>query len=405
MKSAKMSPLVVDARVAAATLPPPNRPRKAATLAVLIISCSIGVQAELVGLWHLDESSGATTADSAGSHPGTLFNSPQWTSGIHSNALSFDGSSQYVRLNSGAILGTSPNLTIEAWIKPNNNSFYGRWEVYCEGNSSDTIIELALYNNFNGTYSPYFTICGSIGQTVTAPTALACGAWHQLAAVLQNGSGGILYVDGQPVATNASMTAPSGAATETDLATFTPFSSRYFGGIIDEVQVFNTTRTAAQILADYQQSTSPPPTITTQPASQTAAAGGTVTLSVVASGNSALSYQWLFNGTNIVGAMASSLALTNAMLSDGGKYSVIVSDAEGSVTSSVAVVTLINLQLYAGIAISGPVGTNYEVDYLTNLSDMNWTTLTNFALPANPYLFMDTTSPAINHRFYRVLEN
>ncbi|MGA2853150.1 MAG: LamG-like jellyroll fold domain-containing protein [Verrucomicrobiota bacterium] len=400
-----MSPLVVGARMTAATLPLPNRPRKAVALAVLIISCSIGAQAALIGQWHLDEGSGSMTADSAGSHPGTLVNSPSWVTGIRSNALSFDGSSQYVRLNSGAILGTSPNLTIEAWIKPDNNSFYGRWEVYCEGNSSDTIIELALYNNFNGTYSPYFTICGSIGQTITAPTALACGAWHQLAAVLQNGSGGILYVDGQPVATNASMTAPSGAATETDLATFFPFGSRYFGGIIDEVQVFNTARTAAQILADYQQSNSPPPTITTQPASQTAATAGTVTLSVVASGNSALSYQWLFNGTNIVGATASSLTLTNAMLSNGGKYSVIVNDAEGSVTSSVAVVTLINIQLYAGIAISGPVGTNYEVSYRADLDNSNWITLTNLALPNSPYLFIDTTSPAINHRFYRVLEN
>ncbi len=491
----------------------------------------------LVGQWHLDEGSGSTTADSAGSHPGALINSPTWVTGVHSNALSFDGSSQYVRLNSGPILGTNANLTIEAWVNPDNNSTYGMWEVYGEG-GANTAVELALQDNFNGTYNPTFDTGGS---SVTMPSALAVNQWHHLAAVLQSGVGGILYVDGQPVATNASMTAPSYAATETDLARL-PMGARYFGGVIDEVQAYDAARTPAQVLADYQQYTppppppasadlaigqtvspdpvmmnsnvtytiaitnfgpntasnvvvtnyldggevsyltvnsmsqvapgsgggysfggnylylyfgtlasnatatavfttvaqmpfsnfddtcavgssvsdpnstnnsastlltilAPPPSITSQPTNLTVSAGGTATLSVGTSGYSIISFQWLFDGTNIAGATGPSLTLTNTALNAAGDYSVIVSNVQGVVTSAVAVVSVINLQIYAGITIGGPVGTNYEVDYVNDLNNSNWVTLTNLMLPSDPYLFIDTTSPGNTHRFYRVLQN
>jgi uncharacterized repeat protein (TIGR01451 family) len=204
----------------------------------------------LVGAWHFSEGSGATTADSAGSHPGTLANSPTWVTGLSGTALNFNGNN-YVVVNSlGPILGAATNFTVEAWVKPDSTSTYGRWEVYCEGSSMDFNIELNLWSNFN-TYNPCFMIGGFSGQYITAPSALSVGSWHHLAGVFQSGAGGILYVDGQSVAANPSMTAPAATATETDLGR-APNDARYFGGIIDEVQVFNTARGPAQILADYQ---------------------------------------------------------------------------------------------------------------------------------------------------------
>jgi hypothetical protein len=82
-----------------------------------------------------------------------------------------------------------------------------------------------------------------------------------------------------------------------------------------------------------------PPSITTQPASQTVAQGGSATFSVVATG-SGLTYQWRFNGANISGANASSYTKSNAQASDAGNYSVVVSNAGGSVTSANAVLTV-----------------------------------------------------------------
>lgn len=83
-----------------------------------------------------------------------------------------------------------------------------------------------------------------------------------------------------------------------------------------------------------------PPSIVTHPASQTVAVGSSVTFTVSASSDTALSYQWRFNGANISGATGSSLSRSNLQLTDSGNFDVVVSNAAGSVTSSSAVLTV-----------------------------------------------------------------
>src|SRR5207302_1949583 len=82
------------------------------------------------------------------------------------------------------------------------------------------------------------------------------------------------------------------------------------------------------------------PVIGTQPTSQTAGYGDDTTLSVSVSGPGPFSYQWQLNGTNIPGATGSSLALDDLQYNDAGIYRVMVSNAEGSVTSSEAVLNV-----------------------------------------------------------------
>jgi len=82
------------------------------------------------------------------------------------------------------------------------------------------------------------------------------------------------------------------------------------------------------------------PTITTQPANQTVTAGQTASFSVVASGSS-LTYQWRKNGTNISGAISSSYTTPATAAADSGStFSVVVSNAGGSVTSNNATLTV-----------------------------------------------------------------
>jgi uncharacterized repeat protein (TIGR02543 family) len=83
-----------------------------------------------------------------------------------------------------------------------------------------------------------------------------------------------------------------------------------------------------------------PPAITTQPASETIIAGQNASFSVTATGTTPLSYQWKFNGTNVAGATASSYAVTNAQPAKAGSYSVAVTNAYGSATSSAATLTV-----------------------------------------------------------------
>jgi hypothetical protein len=82
------------------------------------------------------------------------------------------------------------------------------------------------------------------------------------------------------------------------------------------------------------------PTITTQPAGATVTAGAPVSFSVTASGTPPLSYKWQFNGSPIGGATAGTYSIFSATAGNAGNYSVVVSNASGSVTSSDAALTV-----------------------------------------------------------------
>jgi hypothetical protein len=84
------------------------------------------------------------------------------------------------------------------------------------------------------------------------------------------------------------------------------------------------------------------PAILTQPAGQSLAGGGTLSLGVGATGIPAPAYQWLKNGTNIPNATNSTFTVGAAYAGDAGSYSVIVSNAGGSIASGNAAVTVSN---------------------------------------------------------------
>ena len=88
------------------------------------------------------------------------------------------------------------------------------------------------------------------------------------------------------------------------------------------------------------------PTITVEPQSQTNVAGSTLALSVEANGTLPLLYQWqkyggfpdfydLADRTNVT------LVLTNVGSIDAGDYRVIVTNADGAITSAVARLTVL----------------------------------------------------------------
>jgi hypothetical protein len=83
-----------------------------------------------------------------------------------------------------------------------------------------------------------------------------------------------------------------------------------------------------------------PPAINTQPQDQSIFVGQNATFTVVASGSTPLSYQWYYNNTLLTNATGPSLTITNAQVTDTGGYSVIVTNAYGSVSSGAANLTV-----------------------------------------------------------------
>ena len=82
------------------------------------------------------------------------------------------------------------------------------------------------------------------------------------------------------------------------------------------------------------------PSITAQPASVQATVGASATFSVTATGTAPLSYQWRRSGADIAGATAATYTTPPLTAGDDGAlYSVVVTNAAGSVTSTAAVLT------------------------------------------------------------------
>lgn len=90
------------------------------------------------------------------------------------------------------------------------------------------------------------------------------------------------------------------------------------------------------------------PLITNQPQSQAVSVGDNATFTVGATGPGPLGYQWRFTGTNLPGATSNSYTRTNAQLADAGNYTVVITNASGSITSDVAALT-VNGPLTGGI--------------------------------------------------------
>jgi hypothetical protein len=156
-----------------------------------------------------------------------------------------------------------------------------------------------------------------------------------------------------------------------------------------------------------------PPVITNQPASLTNVAGGNATFTVTA-GTAPLSYRWFFNtNTSLLNATNTSLSLTNVRASQAGKYSVIVTNSSGSVTSAFATLTVTNP---LPTALSTPtnsggvfrftfiptMGLTNSVQTNSGLTGGVWAVLTNVPPPATAAPVTVTDALGSSNRFYRV---
>jgi len=93
--------------------------------------------------------------------------------------------------------------------------------------------------------------------------------------------------------------------------------------------------------------TNAPVVFSAQPHSRTNTVGSSATFGASAVGTAPLAFQWLLNGvslansTRISGASSNSLNISNVQLTDAGNYALVVSNIVGSVTSSVATLTVL----------------------------------------------------------------
>ncbi len=211
-----------------------------------------------VDVYHFDEGTGTTTADSVGGNNGTLIGAtlPQWVKPgkIGAAALSFSGDGTYNQTASESavkvandlspILGSTSSLDV--WVKTTQVGNNTHWMA-----PAVTGVEQAgAGNDINwGTINASGDIGIYVGDSggVYSTTPLNDGKWHNIG-ITRNATTGLvqLYVDG---VLNGSGTFDTGnktsqfyligALSDVQNNGTTPTGDNYFNGELDEVRIYN----------------------------------------------------------------------------------------------------------------------------------------------------------------------
>lgn len=197
-----------------------------------------------------------------------------------------------------------------------------------------------------------------------------------------------------PGETNSALHIP--ATVDSDAGLYTVLVFNGVGSILSEPAVLNVTH---------------PPAITVQPVTQlTVNLGQPASLSVSATGQTPLTYQWQKNGATVTGATKRIFSIPHTALSDAADYRVIVSNASGTAISTSGTLTIVcpPTQLiliaytndFATLTMTGADGFKYAIQGSSALDSSAWVNLiTNTA----PYIFTDTERTGEPRRLYRGL--
>lgn len=229
-----------------------------------------------------------------------------------------------IRMENG-LLTTSVNgsnqainvfLTDPGWA---TNGLYFKAGSYCQDNAGPTN---------EGARVAFYALARSHAPSITnQPTSRSIIAGSNTTfAVSGTGNGPLRYqwrfndTNNLANATNASLTLTNAQTTN---------AGGYSARVTDSLGAVTSAVATLTVLL--------PPNITTQPTNQLVIAGSNAAFSVVATGSVPLSYQWYFNtNTPQAAATNASLLVTNATTGNAGFYSVVVTNAAGSTTSSFA---------------------------------------------------------------------
>lgn len=172
----------------------------------------------------------------------------------------------------------------------------------------------------------------------------------------------VLMVDGIAATTNLSSQTDGNGNPELiwNTTNYTPGQNHYLQAhLILTNSVANYGVTADGLLIAFNL-----PAVSVQPASQTNGLGGTATFTSTTTGPGPYTYQWQFDGTNIAGATNSTYTITNLATTNGGSYTVVVTNAEGDpFTSTNAVLIVSNINV--GITMQPMSQAAYEPDTVT----------------------------------------
>jgi large repetitive protein len=224
-----------------------------------LANCWLHRDPNLVGWWMFDEGSGAIVYDSARNNNGTVYGNAAWIAGRINGALNFDSVNDYVNIpDDDNSLDITSQITIAAWIKPNDYSYYyivakqpsGSAEGYAAGN-----YEFAL----NGSYLEFLHQIYAEGgdEYYDSTLSVTKGVWQHVAVTLKANESVKFYINGEPAGTSPQNT-PFGIVNNEPVRIGRIKSDEYwFYGGIDDVRIYNRALSGTEIQKLYQRGVKP----------------------------------------------------------------------------------------------------------------------------------------------------
>jgi len=204
-----------------------------------------------VSFWRLNETSGTVAADETGRNPGRYVNGPllgqdgPLTSEPDKSA-SFDGVNDYVTVPDSASLDLATAVSVEVWVRRTKSATF---QVIAgkPGNGQSKFENYALWFDTTNKAVAYFGNGAAFARVDSA--APLDGNWHYLVATYDNANAK-MYVDGVLKSTVASTVHLTPNANPFNMGRENS-NQYYFGGALDEIAVYPTILSAAQVQAHF----------------------------------------------------------------------------------------------------------------------------------------------------------
>jgi hypothetical protein len=185
--------------------------------------------------------------DASGNGYNATLNGGSYVTGQIGQAVSLNGSSNYVSLPSG-IVSNLGDFSIATWVYLNSSSSWNR--VFDFGTGTSVNMFLTPQNGSTNAVRFAITTGGNGSeQQITGSSALPTGTWTHVA-VTKSGNTGRLYVNGSQVGSNSSMTlSPSGLGNTNQnwLGRSQYSSDPYLNGRIDDFRIYNRALSASEV--------------------------------------------------------------------------------------------------------------------------------------------------------------
>jgi hypothetical protein len=205
------------------------------------------INLDLVGLWCLDEGTGDPKDTSGNGNDGTISGASWTSSGYLGSGLDFDGVNDYVDLGDIDDVDGLTSITVSAWIKADatmGDTATGKIV------SKDNVFVLGMWSGSGGMARFYIRDGSGWQQSGDSTTAINDGQWHHIIG-MYDGVTIQIWVDG--VLENSAGHAAATMQSNSNVVAIgaEPSGSPFKGGI-DEVSIFDTALSAAEVLELYQ---------------------------------------------------------------------------------------------------------------------------------------------------------